>query len=334
MGIVSLRTTGSLPEARPRRNADARQRTHSDYDNLKVGIICNARARRNLDPQVQFLKGVRSAMPRTHAEMHDVLASFAEHGTDVIVVDGGDGTIRDVIGDALQHFGARMPPLAIVPSGKTNALAADLGIPRQWTMQSALHAIRAGNIAERAPIDILRPGSACPDQRGFLLGTGAFVRATALAQHAHRIGAFNDVAVAMSIAGGVAQTAFGRADNAWRRGERLVMQGQGGSETASSNYMMMATTLRKLPTAVRPFGPERSGLKVLRIDAPPRRIFRNLPLLLTGSESPRLARDGYHRCDLKQMRLHLQSEFILDGERYPGGDLLIREGAPLRFVVP
>ena len=74
-----------------------------------------------------------------------------------------------------------------------------------------------------------RPGQV--DLHGFLLGAGAFVRATELAQRTHKAGAFNGVAVALAVVWGLLQTLFGRASGEWRRGEpmRIVV----GEETVA-----------------------------------------------------------------------------------------------------
>jgi hypothetical protein len=77
----------------------------------------------------------------------------------------------------------------------------------------------------------------------------------------------------------------------------------------------------------------REGLKLLAVEAPPQRLLASLPALLGGSESAELDRRGYRRWDPAMVRIAPPS-FILDGEQYDGGPLLIRQGAPIDFVVP
>lgn len=328
----------AVPARRPahsRRGGDFFQPRRSRWEApAQVGIIWNAKARHNIARQVEYMRGPGCAMPRTHAEMHDALASFAARGVDVLVIDGGDGTVRDVLSAAVQHFGASLPRLAIVPSGKTNALANDLGIPKSWTIQSALNAARLGNIKQRSPLAISYADGAHPDMLGFMWGSGAFVRATALAQTTHRFGAFNGVAVGLSIAGGIAQTLLGARDNIWRRGDRLRIETAGGSMVERTLYLMLASTLERLPGGIRPFGKERQGLKLFAVDAPPKRMLASLPGVLLGSESAYLRSSGYHRADVDQIRLLLESEFILDGEAFSGGEIVLRKCEPLSFVVP
>jgi hypothetical protein len=303
----------------------------------RIGIVFNRRAHRNLQqagalPTVDL--SLDWASPQTEAELSAALARFAARKVDAIVVDGGDGTIRDVITAAAAHFPKGLPRLAVVPSGKTNALAFDLGIPRDWTLDDALATIATGRVSQRSPIEITRADGSAPVARGFLFGAGAFVKATALAQGVHRLGAFRGLAVAMSIGGAVAQTMFAGAGNPWRQGERMRIELRGGRTIEHRLYLMLASTLERLPLGLKPFGRVRAGLKLLGIDAPPRRMVVSLPALLAGSEADWLRRAGYHRGDAERLDVTLSGGFILDGEAYEGGALSISQGTPLDFYVP
>lgn len=48
----------------------------------------------------------------------------------VIVINGGDGTVQASLTELYQgeHFKGRVPPIAVLPNGKTNLIALDLGI--------------------------------------------------------------------------------------------------------------------------------------------------------------------------------------------------------------
>src|SRR3546814_12209371 len=80
-----------------------------------------------------------------------------------LVVDGGDGTVRDVISAAPAAFGDRMPRMAILPSGKTNALALDLGVPLDWAVADVVEAAARGTFVRRATIEIYRDRA--PDRK-------------------------------------------------------------------------------------------------------------------------------------------------------------------------
>ena len=309
----------------------------------RVGLISNPRSRRNKGGGLPAPRpDVLAEAPRTRAELRDVLERFAADRVDLLVLNGGDGTVRDVLTLGGDLWGAHWPRIAVLPAGKTNALALDLGAPRGWSLDAALEAARAGRIATRSPVAIERRDDPGPAVRGFLLGTGAFVAATELAHRTHRAGAFNGVAVGLALGWAVARTAFGAADGEWRRGERLRLRFDPRSvpmhgaplESDGARYMLFASTLERLPTGIRPFGRVRPGLKALAVDAPPRAILRAVPALLAGSEAAWLNGAGYRRVDAPGFDVDLPSGFILDGEVFPGGRFRVTEAPPLRFVVP
>jgi hypothetical protein len=309
---------------------------------IRTGIICNPKSHRNrssVEATRPFVSGtVLAATPRTQAELAEVLTDFARLNIELLVIDGGDGTIRDVLTCGAAIWKGVWPKVAIVPSGKTNALALDLGIPDDWSLGRALNAARDGALVTRSPIEVSRAGDAplC----GFLFGAGAFVSATALAQRTHHAGAFKGVAVALATGWGILQTLVGRASSEWRRGERMHVRYDASSnaganaDTDRARYILLASTMVRMPVGVRPFGTPREGMKTLLVDAPPRRLALAAPLVIGGASPAWLDRAGYHRIDTPSFDLRIDADFILDGEVYPGGDLTVRQGPAIRFVVP
>lgn len=338
-GLVARRDVGIAAETigtLERRAVRARGATSAKH---RIGILSNPRSHRNRSQtfapaadRMGFDAMVRS--PRKLPDLSRALLDFADAGIELLVVDGGDGTVRDALTCAYPIFGDAMPLLAVVPSGKTNALALDLGLPADWTIADAIEAAERGRVRTRRPVDIVRAGSPGPDLRGFLFGAGAFVRATGLAQRTHKAGAFNGLAVGLSLGWGIAQTMFGGRDNDWRAGERMRIAVEGRPAMERDFYILFGSTLERLPLNVKPFGALREGLKMLAVDAPPAWMPLSVPALLSGASPRWLEKAGYHRGDPTSFSLSLDGGFILDGELYAGGDMTVRQGAPLRFVVP
>ncbi len=302
---------------------------------LLVGVIANARSHRNSKHgmRLDHWPDVLYTAPETFEALEDTLRDYAARNIGLLVVNGGDGTLRDVLTAAARVFD-RLPAMAIIPSGKTNALALDLGIPEGWTVRDAIAAAQAGRFVRRAPVEILRGNDPCPAARGFLLGMGGFVRATELAQSTHRAGAFNGIAVALSLGWSIAQTLFGGADNAWRQGMTIDLAQDDAPMAPRRLYLLLTSTLERMPVGLKPFGPQRAGLKLLTVDAPPKRLFRMLKPILTGTTGSAAVAEGFERTDPRSVRVHSDEGFILDGEHYAGGDLTIRAGEPIRFAAP
>ena len=178
---------------------------------------------------------------------------------------------------------------------------------------------------------MLRPGQVLPERRGFLFGQGAFVRGTELAQKNHDRGFFHNAAVAVTLGGAAAQTLFGGADDPWRRGELVELSFMDG---ARPMFLVLASTLKRFPLGLKLFGEPHEGLKVLTVEAPPRRLVRAVPAILQGRDPPWLAAHGYRRDDLTEFDLTFPGDFVLDGEIFEGGAMSLRQGPELEFVIP
>ena len=329
-----------MPENAPRDEA-IRPLAPGQRDIGLVGLIANPRSHRNSGRTSSWQKhpDVIGYAPTTRPELHDVLSLFARRGIDVLAIDGGDGTVRDILTCAGDLWGRSWPDILVLPTGKTNALARDLGVP-SWTIAEALDAARTGKTVGRSPMEIA-PVDA-PDRvvRGFIFGAGAFVDATALAQRTHRAGAYNGMAVGLALAWGVGQTLFGGNDSDWRVGSRMALSFGARAERmhgatpdgVARRYLLLASTLHRLPLGLKPFGSVRPGLKTLVVDAPPRNVATTAARLLAGSQSIGLERRGYHRVDADRVVVDIESGFVLDGETFPPGAYQIREAAPLNFV--
>ncbi|MBL8555589.1 MAG: diacylglycerol kinase [Phenylobacterium sp.] len=299
---------------------------------IRAGVIWNQKSHRNRGGDVDPLPGVVvEVAPEEPAELFATLRRFAAEGVDLVAIDGGDGTIREVVTRLPEAYGGRLPRLAIVPNGKTNALALDIGSPLGTTLEQLLTAAEAGQPTKRRPcLEIVRPGQATPERRGFLFGTGAFVRATELAQKHHTVGLFDDAAIAATIVHAAIGALFGGPSNGWRKGEAARVS----FDPAERWFLTIASTLKRFPLGLKPFGEPREGLKVISVQAPPRRLHLALPVILSGRDSGWLADKGYVRCDPPAFDMSWSGDFVLDGEIYDGGDLTVRQGPELEFVIP
>ncbi|MEM6586307.1 MAG: diacylglycerol kinase family protein, partial [Pseudomonadota bacterium] len=191
----------------------------------RVGVIYNPRSHRNqgtdFDCGVSPL--VHISQPSARAQLPQALEELAEQGLDLLVINGGDGTVRDVLTFGHAVFGDDWPMVAVLPKGKTNALTVDLGVPAEWTLQHAIDALEKGKSVRRRPIAIAPVDGASdhlksPQVLGFILGAGAFTTAIRAGQSAHRLGAFNGVAVGVTALWGLAHSVFGGRGHPWRSG--------------------------------------------------------------------------------------------------------------------
>lgn len=312
----------------------------------RIGLIRNPRSHRNrnhpletVDPAV-----IRCEAPTTHAALSEVLAEFSRDGIEYLAVDGGDGTVRDVLTCGQAIWGAGdWPTLIVVPKGKTNALAVDLGLPQEWSLTDALAAVKGRGRVERAPLLITPEDPARETVLGFFLGSGVFTLSIDAGQDAHRLGAFNSFAVGLAIGWSIVQVLFGGKANRWRAATpmdlRRLSDGaplpHGPHGAMGERFLMVATTFERFPLGLKPFGDHVApGIKVGLIDSPVRRVMALVPGVLLGAFPGFLARNGAHRVVVDGLDMTLGGSFIIDGEAYPAGRYRLEAGPRLRFVTP
>lgn len=308
-----------------------------------VGVIRNPRSHRNIDAEPEW-SGRATLMvetPRKRSELEPILRSFAEAQVDFIVVDGGDGTVRDVLTCGAGLFGESWPPLIVLPSGKTNALAIDLALCRGWNLDEAITAARDGRVAIRRPLVISMRDN--PDARvqGFVFGAGAFTAAIGLGQSAHRRGAFDALGVGLTAAWSVLQAMFGAPGNIWKRGTPMRLRFADGRAVAHSGrgraderYMIFGSTLGKFPAGLQPFRGVGGRLRFNVLDSANLGLLMRMPVIYFGKVSAAARRLGMHQFGADRLDIDLAGNFILDGEAFPPGSYTIELGPTLRFVVP
>jgi len=307
-----------------------------------VGVVFNPRSHRNqrLVASLEDHAGVLIASPERRGDLLPALERFAERGVRCIAISGGDGTVRDVLTAGLPLFGENWPALAVIPAGKTNALNVDLGAPKQWDIAGVMAALNGGRRVVRRPM-IVRDLDGGGELAGFVFGAGTFTTAIAAGQDAHRLGAFDSLAVGATAAWGLVQSLLGTDRNRWRRGvqmdirtgaERVQLPRTRWGDPARRTFLL-AATLEHFPLGVKPFA-DLHGLKLVTLDHPRRRVLASVPAIAAGWDSPWLADNGVHRCATDRIEITLGDRFILDGEAFPGGRYEIFRGPELSFVVP
>lgn len=312
-------------------------------DPSRIGVVRNPRSRHNVERPSSATPetGIKLALPDGRSAMAPALAELARDGLDLLVIDGGDGTVRDVLTLGQSVFGDAWPTLAVLPKGKTNALTLDLGVPDDWRLPDALAAYARGGRVVRRPIRVTsldRPE--VPPVVGFIFGAGSFTQAIRRAQDAHSLGLFNNLAVGMTSAWGLVKAFLGTGDSPWRKGSPMAFAlDPDGRPAPRSRHgdpayrsIALATTLERLPMDAKPLGPPRPGLKLGIMDLPLRRILLTFPLILTGRLPAWLAEAGYRVHDVAGFELEIGDPFIIDGELFPAGRYRVKPGAPLTFV--
>jgi diacylglycerol kinase family enzyme len=308
----------------------------------RIGVVRNPRSHRNRGaiPHEPVAPGLLIAAPADREALSQALARFAEERIEVLIVDGGDGTLREVLTRGAPIFGARWPKLLVLPKGKTNALAIDLGMPAKLSLAQALRALPQARTAKRRPI-LVDPEAGERQVLGFIMGAGVFNAAIAAGQVAHRFGAFQGFAVAVTAAFAVLQSLCGFGRTRWRDLSGMAIAAEGARDVPRSRHGAAGrrfaagfSTLHSFPLGMRPFAGAGEGIRYLVVDAPLRRVIALVPAILMGLDRPFLRRLGVHRGAADAFTLDLDGRFILDGEAFAPGRYRLRLGPELDFLVP
>ena len=270
-------------------------------------------------------------------EIESALDRVRQSGADLLVLNGGDGTVQKVVTALLARPNpAALPTLALLPGGTTNMTARSIN-GRALSFDRALAAL-----ANKAPTRrdrILRPAllATLPSGRqvaGFFWGMGAVLRGIEYCQKT-----VYEAGIGGEQASGVAlvRTVIGiaRRQPPFAGGATVDLAGAEPSGRFEAS-ILLATTLEQLFLGIRPFwGPERGTLRGVLIEEPAHRLLRNLPALLRGRPNRHMtAATGYHPISTDHLRVSASGRFTLDGELYdfePGG-LQLAPSAPLGFL--
>ena len=102
---------------------------------VAVALLSNPRSTGNRDmlPRIRAFCAGRPDMFHYEVEhvsqIAEALESIARVRPKVLVINGGDGTVQATLTELYNggQFGRELPPVAVLPNGKTNLIALDLG---------------------------------------------------------------------------------------------------------------------------------------------------------------------------------------------------------------
>lgn len=295
---------------------------------MRIAVIRNPTSSRNASIGTRPT-GFPTAEPRDRAELRVALDCFRAERTGLVVIDGGDGTVREVL-SALAISDWR-PRLTVLPRGKVNLIARDVGTNDDCPDLLARLAGGDGRVARR---HLLRLEHGDGIAHGLFLGAAAFTQAWRLAnRHLHPRG-LRGGAVAAALA-----LTLGRAtiDGRLSGGEAMALAADGEALLGGPCFLLLATTLDRLMLGLWPFwGRGDAALKILAVAAPPPRLTAALPALARGRPLPWMEQAGYASRRSQRLEIAGDAPVILDGEAFmpAAGRLVLSAGPEMEFIRP
>jgi diacylglycerol kinase-like protein len=268
----------------------------------------------------------------------------------VLAINGGDGTVQAALTELHNggHFGDEPPPVAVLPSGKTNLIALDLGA-RGDPIETLERLIALARLDDLAPYTVARElialrsgaeedwGDRQPVIGMFLGGAGLADTMLYCREKIYPLGLPNGLAHVIAAIATMAKLLLGvkadflPPDSAPLRVSMTRRDGQ-----LSGRFSLLAvTTLEKLLLSTE-LGRRREGsLKLLAIDQRRASVLGFFAASMRGKLGRNKVR-GVHLEEADEITIEAESsDVILDGETFRaerGRPINLRSAPPLSFV--
>jgi hypothetical protein len=309
---------------------------------VRIALLSNPRSTGNI-AQLPKIRAYCADHPDVfHYEVEDAsqigeaIRSIARVRPKVLAINGGDGTVQAALTELYNggHFGDAPPPVAVLPSGKTNLIALDLGA-RGDPVETLERLIGLARTDDLAPYTVARELIALrhgEDERpviGMFLG-GAGLADTMLycRDKIYPLGLPNSVAHVLTAMAAMAKQLL-------RLKASFLPPDSKPISVSLSEQVLAVTTLEKLLLSTN-FGAHREGtLKILAIEAQPESVMSALFARIGGKLGRQKVR-GVHFEEANEITIESESSnLILDGETFraePGRPVRLRPAQPLSFV--
>lgn len=340
--------------------------TAAEEINRPAGVLCPERLARR--PRIALLSNPKSTgnlaqLPRIReycsdhpdvfhyeveqaSQIGEAMKVIARVRPKVLAINGGDGTVQAALTELTNggHFGDAPPPVAVLPSGKTNLIALDLGAKGDpiETLERLIALARSDDLAPytvaRELIALRRGGGEDRPVIGMFLG-GAALAETMLycREKIYPLGLPNGIAHVLAALAGFAKLILGaKASFLPPDTTPVSLSTSDASGPLTGRFsLLLVTTLERVLLSME-LGDRRAGsLKLLAVEERPASVLA----AFTASVRGRLGRSnvrGVHFQETHEITIESESSHvILDGETFraeQGRPINLRPAPPLSFV--
>lgn len=315
----------------------------------RIALLSNPRSTGNLAqlPRIRAFCALHPDIFHYEVERADqigaALATIARVKPKMLVINGGDGTVQAALTELHNggHFSDGPPPVAVLPSGKTNLIALDLGaqgdpIAALERLIAVAQADLAKHIVERELIAL----SCGPSQQrpviGMFLGGAGLADMILYCRHRiYPLGLPNALSHGLTALALVARSML-RLKAGFLPPRTRPLQVSISSERLSGRFSLLAvTTLEKLLLSGALASQRAGSLKLLAVEERPASLMRALFASLGGKLGRSHVR-GVHFQETDEISIEGEdSSVILDGETFraeTGSPILLKSAQPLSFV--
>ncbi len=288
-----------------------------------------------------FPSGVRVIDCSALEGMTRSLREAHETGAEIVLIDGGDGTVREVLSRLPGIWGPVLPQVGIFPRGNTNLIAREVGgLAGPEAVVEILRRRAAGEpppLTRRRILRVDYAGDEHPTLRGFILGWGAYAAGTVIARE--EVAGAGPRQVARTVLRMLRRTLVGQSRAALRRGVAARLSIDGAAAVEGARLIGLTTTLEgPLVARMNPFWGEGPGpIRWLDVLAPARWLGLAAPFVLVGRPRRWMAGAGYASGRAERIEVTLDTPFVMDGEIFPAprdGPLTLSAAEEVAFISP
>lgn len=277
-------------------------------------------------------------------QIGEAMRTIAQVRPKVLAINGGDGTVQAALTELYNggHFGDERPPVAVLPSGKTNLIAIDLGArgdpikSLERLIELARGDLKSATVA-RELIALRSGGSDRPVIGMFLGGAGLADTMLYCREKIYPLGLPNGLAHALTGAALLAKMLLKLKSGMLPPDPTplAMSMSENGSRISGRFSLMAVTTLEKLLLSGELGGERRGALKLIAVEEKTSSVLRALFAALVGKLGNSAVR-GVHFEEADEITIEGESsKLILDGETFSaerGSPINLRSATPLSFV--
>ncbi len=263
----------------------------------------------------------------------------------VLVINGGDGTVQSALTELYHggHFEGTPPPVAVLPNGKTNLIALDLGVegdPLEALAQimEAAKGDLSEHIIVRELIALSDDSEGARPVLGMFLGGAGLAETILYCRHKiYPLGLPNGLSHFLTAIAVIFSTFVGvKASFLPARSKPVSISFIRNGELQGTFAVLIVTTLEKLLLGGQAGNSKQRGLmKFLAVDQAPMAMLKMMAASLRGKLG-QTAMTGVHFQQGDVIRIDSeQSSVVLDGEvfeAYLGSPIVLRSTPPVSFL--
>ena len=318
---------------------------------VRVALLSNPKSTGNLS----LLPRIRSFCAQNNDIFHyevehvdqigEAFRTIARVEPKVLVINGGDGTVQAALTELYHgnHFGDRIPPVAVLPNGKTNLIALDLGAVGDpiAALERVLDLARddlSDHLVARELIALSDGSSNARPVLGMFLGGAGLAESMLYCRNKiYPTGLPNGLCHALTALAVFVTLIFGiRARFLPPQPVPVKVSLLRNGQIQGRFALLIVTTLHKLllGSGATPELAAGRGLKLMVVDQSPIALFRAIVAGISGKLGDRVR--GIHLALGEEIRIESeQSSVILDGELFEarrGHPIVLTPTAPVPFL--